>query len=72
MGYIGMGKYAKVDNMSTCSSVKSVKKKLSDYEFIEKNSEHLGKGAYGSVRLVREKGTGKKFALKIITKKLVR
>ena len=67
-----MGKYAKVDNMSTCSSTKSVKKRLSDYEFVEQNSEYLGKGAYGAVRLVREKATGKKFALKIVVKKMIR
>lgn len=47
------------------------KKKLEDFEFIERDSKYgktgeLGKGAYGVVRLVRDKVSGVKFAMKIV------
>jgi serine/threonine protein kinase len=66
-----MGKYLAYESQSNASSTKSVRKKLLDYEFVEDNKKksYLGKGSYGSVRLVREKATGKYYALKIVSKK---
>ena len=35
---------------------------------INKYKNELGSGAYGSVKLIKEKTTGKKFAMKIMNK----
>lgn len=52
-----------------------MRKKLTDYEFVKEGGNqkksYLGKGSYGSVRLVREKATGKYYALKIVSKKQI-
>lgn len=40
---------------------------LEDYEFVnipKKSNGDLGKGAFGEVKLVKEKGSGKLFAIK--------
>ena len=68
------GKYLRgYENMSQTSSTKSIRKKLTDYEFVQTDQKksYLGKGSYGSVRLVREKASGKYFALKIVSKKQI-
>jgi serine/threonine protein kinase len=49
----------------------SKRKSLNDYEFIEKkgkteSSDVIGKGAYGIVRLAKEKETGKLVAIKMV------
>ena len=69
----GRSKYLAYDSHSKASSSKSVKKQLSDFEFVQGDNEnsYLGKGSYGSVRLMREKSTGKYFAIKIISKKQI-
>ena len=61
------------ESMSQASSTKSVRKSFDDYEFIENDEKksYLGKGSYGSVRLVREKVSGKYYALKIVSKKQI-
>jgi len=35
------------------------------------NKTELGRGSYGSVKLVKDKKTGQKFAMKVITKKTI-
>ena len=54
------------------SSTKRSTRSLDDYEFInipKKTTGDLGKGAFGEVKLIKEKSTGKLFALKQINKK---
>lgn len=53
-------------NMSS-SSTKRSHKSLDEYEFVnlpKKSNGDLGRGAFGEVRLVKEKSTGKLFAIK--------
>lgn len=50
-----------------------MKKTLADFEDIDKNKisgGDLGKGAYGNVRLVKDKSNGKLFALKVVSFKI--
>jgi serine/threonine protein kinase len=47
------------------------RKSLNDYEFVQKkgineSSDVIGKGAYGIVRLAKEKETGKLAAIKMV------
>ena len=57
---------------NNASPHKGPKKTLEDYEVVNvpnKNSADLGKGSYGSVKLVKEKGnpnSNKLFAMKIV------
>ena len=69
----GQNKYSAFDYHSKASSTKSLKKQLSDYEFVQGENEksYLGKGSYGSVRLMREKSSGKYYAIKIISKRQI-
>jgi hypothetical protein len=54
-------------DMSTTSDAKK-RKTLEDYEFIDDKKSDLGKGAYGQVKLVREKGDpSKMYAMKIVS-----
>ena len=49
------------------TSTKKSSKSLDDYEFVnipKRSNGDLGKGAFGEVKLVKEKATGKLFALK--------
>ena len=48
-------------------------KKLEDYEFYHDKTggNYLGKGSYGCVRLVRDKQTDVKYALKILSKESI-
>ena len=39
---------------------------LSEFEFVQDKGSRLGKGSFASVRLVKEKKTGKLFALKMV------
>jgi len=41
---------------------------IDKFEFIDGGKKLLGKGAYGQVKLVKQKDTGELFALKIISK----
>jgi serine/threonine protein kinase len=52
------------------------KKTLEDYEFIKNesskyNTSELGKGSYGTVKKVKDKHTGKVYAMKIMNKKSI-
>lgn len=55
--------------MSSQSTSKRIKKSMSDYEFVNlenKNSPLLGRGAFGEVKLVKDKLEGKLYALKSV------
>ena len=69
----GQSKYLAYDSHSKASSNKSIKKRLLDYEFVEGDNDksYLGKGSYGSVRLMREKASGEYYAIKIISKQQI-
>jgi hypothetical protein len=56
-------------DMSGISDNQSKKKKsIEDYEIVNEKKSDLGKGAYGQVRLVREKADPSKlYAMKIVT-----
>lgn len=62
-----------LENSLNVSRTSKKKKKLEDFEFIERNTKYgktgeLGKGAYGVVRLVKDKHNGHKYAMKIVKK----
>lgn len=56
---------------SNSESRKIIKKSLDDYEVVNhptKSTPDLGKGSYGCVKLVKEKGKGDKlYAMKIVS-----
>ena len=64
--------HLEISTLSDATSInKGIKKNLDDYEVVNvpnKTSADLGKGSYGSVKLVKEKGTNsnKLFAMKIV------
>jgi hypothetical protein len=56
-------------NLSESTTSKKSKKSLEDYEFVQpknKNTDELGRGAFGSVRLVKDKQEQKLYALKTV------
>lgn len=52
---------------STATIADKKKKSLEDYEIVEGKQGHLGKGAYATVKLVKDKeNPNKLFAMKIV------
>lgn len=69
MNNVSFDQPSTMDNsVSSCSNSK---RSLDDYEIIQlkNNKNELGRGAYGSVKLVKEKATGTKYAMKVMSKK---
>ena len=61
-----------LDNSLNVSVTTRQKKKREDFEFVERQSEfgktsEIGKGAFGTVRLVRDKSKGTLYAMKIVS-----
>ena len=55
------------DSLNSSSTSKRSTRSLDDYEFVnipKKANGDLGKGAFGEVKLIKEKSSGKLFALK--------
>lgn len=47
-------------------TLKSIRKDIDDFTSVD--SKYLGEGSYGKVKLVQEKSTGVRYAMKIISK----
>eukprot|EP01017_Pseudomicrothorax_dubius_P045573 TRINITY_DN7895_c0_g1_i2.p1 TRINITY_DN7895_c0_g1~~TRINITY_DN7895_c0_g1_i2.p1 ORF type:complete len:122 (-),score=17.66 TRINITY_DN7895_c0_g1_i2:176-541(-) len=67
--FICRAKGNQIDESFSEGSQRSRKASIDDYEFInDKNCPvELGRGAYGYVKLVRERATGDVFALKVVS-----
>lgn len=62
-----------LNNSCSTSTSHGKRRSLDDYEILTLpgNKMELGRGSYGTVRLVREKADGKKYAMKVMAKKQI-
>ena len=55
------------DTYDSASTLKAMRRKPEEFEVINRGGKtELGKGSYGSVKLVKDKQNGKEFAMKIV------